>query len=321
MTTRVRVLGVRHPVTVSGTRDERISQIARLQRGRVSRWQLRATGIPNTTIDRLAARGQLHREQVGVFAVGHPGEGPLTRETAALLACRGGALLSHLTAAGLWKLVPDRSGPIEVTVAGRNPARPRGVEMHRTNRLHRAEVRFKDQLPLTSPARTLLDIAEQLTERETERALDEGLASGIVRIGQIRAVIDRNPGRHGAAVLTALLASRTGSTISRSEAEEQMSKLIRAARLPRPEMNAPLLGFTADFLWREHRVVLEVDGYPFHSTKSAFERDRRKDAAFKAAGWDAIRVSRKQAFQDSYAVIALLAMAIARAQQRLAPAA
>jgi very-short-patch-repair endonuclease len=314
MTTRVRVLGVRHLVTISGPRDERISQIARLQRGRVARRQLRAAGIPDATINRLAARGQLHREHAGVFAAGHPGEGPLTRETAALLACGPGALLSHLTAARLLKLVPERTGPVEVTVVDRNPTRPRGVKVHRTQRLHRSDLRFKERLPLTSPARTLLDIAEELPERETERALDEGLATNIVRIGEIRDAIARNPGRHGAAVLTALLDQRTGSTISRSEAEEQMSKLIRAANLPRPEMNYPLLGFNADFAWVEHRVVLEVDGYPFHSTKTAFERDRRKDAALKGAGWDVVRISRNQVFHDSYAVIALVAMAIARAQ-------
>jgi very-short-patch-repair endonuclease len=316
MTTRVRVLGARHLITISGTRDKRISQLARLQRGRVARWQLLAAGIPGATVDRLAARGQLHREHPGVFAVGHAAEGPLTRETAALLACRPGTLLSHRTAARLWGLTPPGPGPVEVLIAGRNTARPRGVIVHRTRHLHRSEVRFKERLPLTSPARTLLDIAEELPIRQVELALDEGLASEQVRISQIREVIKRNPRRHGAAVLKALLDQRTGSTLSRSEAEEQMAKLIRAARLPPPEMNYPLLGFTADFAWVEHRVVLEVDGYPWHSTKTAFERDRRKDAAFKSAGWDAVRVSRNQVFHDSYAVIALTAMAIARGQSR-----
>jgi very-short-patch-repair endonuclease len=208
-----------------------------------------------------------------------------------------------------------------VTIAGRNAARPSGVRVHRTLRLHRTEVRVKEQLPVTSPARALLDIAEELPERATERALDEGLVTNVVRLSQIGEVIARNPGRRGAAILKRLLDQRTGSTVSRSEAEEQMWKLLKAARLPQPEMNAPLLGYTADFLWREYKLVLEVDGYQFHSTKSAFERDRRKDATFKAAGWDVIRVSRNQVFHEPYAVVALIALALGRLQGQNASAA
>jgi very-short-patch-repair endonuclease len=308
-------------VRISGSRDQRISQIAQQQRGRVARRQLLAAGIRGDTVTRLAARGQLHREHLGVYAVGHPAEGPLTRETSALLACRPGTVLSHLSAASLWNLTPERDGPIEVTIAGRGTANPRGVKVHRTRRLHRTEVRIRKGLPVTSPARTLLDIAEGLPERATERALDEGLTSNTVRLTQIRDVIARNPGRRGAAILKRLLDQRTGSTVSRSEAEEQMWKLLKAARLPQPEMNAPLLGYTADFLWREYKLVLEVDGYQFHSTKSAFERDRRKDATFKAAGWDVIRVSRNQVFHEPYAVIALIALALGRLQAGAAAAA
>jgi very-short-patch-repair endonuclease len=314
---------MRSPLTVSGSAAERISRIASLQRGRVARQQLLAAGITSSAIGRLIARGHLHPERRGVYAVGHPGEAPLTRETVALLSCRPGTVLSHLTAARLWGLVPERRGPIEVTVAGKNTGHPPGVRVHRTRQLDRTDVRFRHGLPVTSPARTLVDVAEELTGRPLELALDEGLASEQVRMSQIRAAIARCPTRHGAAVLKALLDQRTGSTISRSQAEEQMSKLIGAARLPRPEMNYPLLDFVADFAWVEHRVVLEVDGYPFHSTKTAFERDRRKDAVFKAGGWDVIRVSRNQVFHDSYAVIALVAMAIAasRASHNAAAAA
>ena len=215
---------------------------------------------------------------------------------------------------------PDRSSPsdaIEVLVERKRDRPPAGVIVHRTRRLHPSEVRIRERLPVTSPARTLFDVADELPERAVERALDEGLDRGLVRISQVRLVIARNPAREAVTILGRLLDQRTGSTISRSEAEERMLALIRDARLPRPEMNVPLLGFTADFLWRELKVVVEVDGHRYHSSKSAFERDRRKDAVFRAEGWDVIRVSRNQVFHDPLAVIALVATAIARADTRL----
>ena len=308
----VKVLGVRALVPISGTRDERIAHIARLQRGRVSRRQLRGAGISDSAISRLAARGGLHREHPGVFVVGYRGvEVPLARETSALLACRDGTVLSHLTAAALWRLVPAAGDSVEVTIAGRQTANPKGVTVHRTRRLHPTEIRFRERLPVTSVARTLLDTADELGGRAMERALDEGLERKLVRVDQIADVIARNPGRRAAAILDGLLEHRTGSTVSRSEVEERVLSMLRSARLPPPEMNVALLGFTADFVWRTQKLVVEVDGFAYHSSKSAFERDRRRDAIFRAAGWDVIRISAKQVVEDALAVIALIAAALA----------
>ncbi len=311
---------MRDVVPVSGTRDERIGQIAAHQRSRVDRRQLRQAGISDSAITRLVAKGQLHREHPGVFAVGHPGHGPLTRETSALLACRPGALLSHMSAAELWGLVrPGHPGrPVDVLIAGRQTARPAGVTVHRTRRLHPSEVRFHERLPVTSPARTIFEIADELPKRAVERAIDDGLERNLVRLSQIRDVIARNPGRRASTILRSLLQQRTGSTVSRSDAEERALWLLREANLPQPEMNFPLHGYTADFYWPQYRLVLEVDGYRYHSSKTAFERDRRKDAVFRAAALDVIRVSSDQVFDEAYAVIALVAMAIARAQARVA---
>src|SRR5439155_7001027 len=133
----------------------------------------------------------------------------------------------------------------------------------------------------------------------------------IVRIPQIRDVLDRAEGRHGTTVLARLIDDRTRSTtISRSEAEERMLALIRRAQLPAPEMNADLHGYSVDFLWRQHRLVVEVDGHTYHTTKSAFERDRRKDATLQSAGWLVIRFTWQQIHDEPYAVIAQLAQAL-----------
>lgn len=268
----VKLPGGRTVTPVSGPRDQRIATIAQAQRGRVSRRQLLAAGIGTNTIDRLLSRGQLQRVHTGVYAVGHLAPIPLGAETAALLACREGTVLSHRTAAGLWKLRPAGygDGTVEVTIRGRQTARPPGVRVHRTRLLTAREVRLSQGLPVTSPARTLLDIAELVSERELERALDEGLVSRVVRVGEVTDVLSRAVGRRGAPLLAAVLDRRSGPTVTRSEAEERMLGLIRAAQLPPPEVNVRVHGFEVDFLWREQEVVVEVDGYRYHGGRSAF---------------------------------------------------
>jgi very-short-patch-repair endonuclease len=312
------VLGVRSLVSVSGTKEQRIAQIAALQRGRIARHQLRAAGISNSTVARMIERGQLRREIHGVYAVGYCDRGLVTTQTVALLACRPGALLSHLSAAELWGLLPSATARVvEITIAGRRTGHPPGVTVHRTRRLHRTEVRTRRQLPVTSPARALLDVADRLPERMLERAIDTGIEHNVVRLSEIQAVITRNPGRHATTILSELLGERTGSTYSRSETEERALKALREANIPQPEMNVPLFGYIADFYWRRYGVVLEVDGYRYHSTKTAFERDRRKDAVFTANGLDVVRVSRDQIVHETLMVIALLATAIAHAETRM----
>ncbi len=308
----VKVLGVRDPVVVSGTRDERIAAIATRQQGRVSRRQLRAAGIGDGVIQRLIARGTLHREHPSVFAVGHHAPMPLGAEAAALLACADGTVLSHLTAAMLWGLETPRPRRVDVLIEGRETARPRGVRVHRTVQLPARDIRVKHQLPLTSPPRALLDIADGLPMRQLERGLDQALVSRVVRVGQIAEVLARAGGRRGASRLQKLIENATGTTtVTRSQAEERMLALIRAADLPHPEVNCRTRGYEVDFLWREHGVVVEVDGYRYHSSRSAFERDSAKGAKLTAAGLHVMRVTWLQMEADSYAVVARLAQALA----------
>jgi very-short-patch-repair endonuclease len=312
----VRVLGVGALLTVSGGRDQRIAAIAKLQRGRVSRKQLLAAGIDPSTVQRLLAKGSLHPIHAGVYAVGHSAPLPLGAETAALLACRDGAALSHATAAALWGLraPADVAGPVQITVFGGESGGRPGIEIHRTTVLLPRDVRVHQRLPVTSPARTLLDVAGLWTARELEWAVDEGLiVRRIVRVSQLTDVLRRGSGRRGAALLAELLHRRTSSSVTRSEAEERFLALIRAAELPEPELNVRLNGFPVDFLWRDLRVAVEIDGYLFHTSRSAFDRDRRKDAVLKGAGWEVLRFSRDQVKFEPYAVLARVVQTLARA--------
>lgn len=164
---------------------------------------------------------------------------------------------------------------------------------------------------VTAPARTLLDLAEVVSSRELERAVAEAQVRGLVRISQLHAAIARAPGRHGAAPLRALLDADTGPALTRSEAEQRLLTLVRAARLRSPETNVRFGRYEVDFLWRAERLVLEVDGYAFHSSRAAFERDRLRDAELQLAGLRVVRVTWRQIVDEPEALVARLAQALA----------
>jgi very-short-patch-repair endonuclease len=201
-------------------------------------------------------------------------------------------------------------GLIHITAPGDKGVRVAGAKVHRTRLLEPQDIRIHQRLPVTSPARTVLDIAPALTLRELERALDEALIAKLFSRTQITAFLDRTPRRPGAPRLKALL-DRPATTRTRSEAEERFLALVRAAELPAPEVNAQLDGYEIDFLWRARRLAVEVDGYAFHGGRPAFERDRQRDARLQAKGATTMRVTWLQMQHEPYAVVGRIAQALA----------
>jgi very-short-patch-repair endonuclease len=310
------VLGLGRLLPVSGGPVERAGAIAQVQRGRVARRQLLAAGVSSSAVGRMARKGLLISEHVGVYAVVHAAPLPLARETAALLACGDRALLSHISAAAAWRIVDLPDGPVDVTVASLGTGRRRpGIALHRSGNLIRRDVRIHEGLPVTSPARTLLDLAGCLDRRSLERALDEALTvRRIVTRAQILDVCDRAGGHAGASGLRSL-AARRNTAITHSEAERRCLELIREAGLPEPRTQVRVAGYTVDLFWPDHRVAFEIDGFRFHTSRSAFDRDRRKDLALKAAGVDPNRVSRDQVVHEPLMTVASIAAALTRAAQ------
>ncbi|MBA3262686.1 MAG: DUF559 domain-containing protein [Thermoleophilaceae bacterium] len=158
--------------------------------------------------------------------------------------------------------------------------------------VHRAalavdEVTVKDGIPVTTPTRTLIDLADVLPPRQLERVLDEAQYLRLDLDG-LRPI----PGRRGRGVLASVLAGHdAGSTRTRSELEERMLSLCHRFRLPTPEVNATVEGYEVDFVWRHEKLIVETDGWMAHGTRGAFERDRRRDAELLAGGWRVLRVS------------------------------
>ena len=293
-------------------KDWLIAELAGLQFGVVARSQLLAMGIGEGAIATRLRRYRLLRLHRGVYAVGHLALVPLAREMAAVLACGPGSFVSHRSAAVVWHLVREKSDDqVDVTVASMGRGARDGLRIHRSRLLSGHDVQHFRGLPVASPARALIDFAEEASDRELERAVHEALTRNLVNAAAITRASERFRGRRGAARLRRLIAAADQPMLTRSEAEERFLSLLRAGELPSPEVNVLLDGYEVDFLWREQRLVVEVDGYQFHSSRRAFERDRRRDADLQAAGFSVLRLTWRQVVNEPYATIARTARALA----------
>jgi very-short-patch-repair endonuclease len=274
-----------------GAIDLRIAALASAQHGVVSRAQLRLLGPSQDTIDRRVRGGRLHAVHRGVYAVGHPVLTTDGRWMAAVLAAGEGAVLSHASAAAAWDLRPVGAGAIHITVPG-DPGRRRraGIRLHRSTTLAPEDRTTLRGIPITTPVRTIIDLAATLKGRPLEQALDRAEQLGLVDFADLARRLAAHPTRPGAPSLRALLSLYTaGSFVTRSEMENRFLQLCDNHRLPRPEVNTHIEGDEVDFAWRDARLIVEVDGYRYHRSPSAFEDDRERDVILTVAGWQVLR--------------------------------
>jgi hypothetical protein len=285
--------------------DLQLARLADVQHGVVARWQLTELGLRPSAIDRRIRAGRLRPLHRGVYAVGHRQLRTEAFWLAAALACGPGAVLSHATAAALWGLRPSSATRIDIT-ARRRRGRP-GIRIHRAQ-CHAREATIHRAIPVTTPARTLLDLAATTPRRALERALDEAEQLRLFDLTALRSTIEAHRGRPGAPILEAVLEHHTaGTTLTRSELEEQFLRLCDDHDIARPLTNVRLEGLEVDFHWPELRLVVEVDGYAFHHTRRAFERDRARDALLTAAHIDVMRFSHRQVTTQPHAIAHALA--------------
>jgi very-short-patch-repair endonuclease len=153
------------------------------------------------------------------------------------------------------------------------------------------QIATRGDLPLTTAARTICDLAATDPLRDVESALAEARIHRLATDRQINAVIQRAPTRPGASIIRKLLEQEDDSGYTRSKAERLLRDLIAKANLERPLFNEPLLGYVVDALWPRQRLIVEVDGYAYHRHRAAFERDRARDQQLIAAGYRVIRIT------------------------------
>ena len=275
--------------------------------------QIVSLGISASAVRNRVQCGRLHRVHSGVVAVMPPRL--LTRKgsiMAATLAGRPGTVASKRAASTLFELRLAQRAWIDVTTPRAKGHRREGIRVHNGTTLSPADVTLIDNIPCTSLARTLLDICEDASRREVERALDVAEQQQILDMRAIDQVLDRANGRRGAKLLRSVLAEhRVGSTFTRNDLEEAFLAVARAAELPPDAVNVWIPfpdggGAEADFLYREQRLIVEVDGRSVHATRRAFHSDRRRDQRLMLLGWRVVRFTWRQAFYEPAYVAATL---------------
>lgn len=295
--------------------DELIDLRASRQHGVVARHQLVAAGVPEYVIDHRLKRGRLRPIHRGVYGLGRL-RSPHAAEMAAVLAGGDGALLSYRSAASLWNHLPRRpaDAPVEVSTPGRHVQSRPGLRMHRIGPIQDDEATSLHRIPITTPARTLLDLAMVLSAHELERALAGALRDGVEE-HRLLELLARYPARAGAPLLRSLLGEEN-LILTRSHAEDVFLATLDRGGLPKPETNVWIRGFEVDFFFRAARLIVEIDGFTYHSSPTAIERDHNRDQLLYLAGYDVIRFTWKQLDQHPDRVLAKVAGALARAEAR-----
>jgi very-short-patch-repair endonuclease len=269
-----------------------IRVLAGRQHGVVARAQLLDAGLSSKAVQGRVARGVLLPLHRGVYAVGHQ---RLRREgfwMAAVLAVGSGAVLSHREAAALHGFRPSNRSRVDVTTRAERRG-GRGIEVHHARSLDAADVTTVAGIPVTTVARTLVDLADVVPLDHLAKALNEAERHQLFDLKAIEAARTRTRGRRGpgpqrlAQALEELKAH--GTTLTRSTLEVQFKTLIQRAGLTKPQTNAYIGPHEVDAYWPHHNLVVELDGWRWHNTRRAFNQDRAKDRELTERGLRVIR--------------------------------
>jgi len=288
--------------------DRAIAALAARQHGVVSRVQLLDAGLTAKLVRGRIERGRLLRLHRGVYAVGHK---QLRREgywLAAVLAVGPEAMLSHRAAAALHGIRPSGTR-IDVTTTGRAADQP-GIRTHHACALDPADVTLVDGIPVTSVARTLVDLAHTVPRDHLAKALRETERLHLFDLRAMQAARARTrhragPGDRALKEALAELAA-LATTLTRSPLEDAFLELLHRAGLPQPRTNAIVEGHQVDAFWPQHNLIAELDGWANHHTRHAFENDRTRDADLQAAGHRVVRFTHNQVTRRQAHVIETL---------------
>lgn len=277
------------------TPDEICARIAFAQFGLINLTQALAAGCTRSAIKRRLASGRWQRVLPHVFRIAGAPDSWQQRAMAACLWCGGDVGLSQVAAARLWGFDGFSSAPVELSCASNRRSDGLGFRTHRVDRFLVPDLTVVEGIPVTSVRRTLLDLAG-VKHRRTEGALDESLRRDLTSLGQIWLLYEENwtRGRRGIAILRELLITRTRDVApSESELERLLLGIVDEFALPRPVNQHPIVlpseTVRVDFSYPDARLVIETDGYAFHSDRESFDDDRERDAELQALGWRVLR--------------------------------
>jgi very-short-patch-repair endonuclease len=277
-----------------------VGAIAERQHGVITRGQLLECGLSRQAIKHRVKRGRLHPVWRTVYAVGRPA---LTREgrwMAAVLRSGEGAVLSHASAAALWGVGTDRD-EIEVSIPMSRSVRAAPIRVHRRRSLRQTDITTERGIPVTSPLRTVVDLAVRLDRLALEAVVNDLDGLGLIGPEALRAGLDGLGRESGVARLRRTLDRHT-FRLTESRLERRFLPIARRAGLPTPLTQQLVNGYRVDFLWPELGLVVETDGLRYHRTAAQQARDRRRDQAHVAAGLTVLRFTHDQVAYEPEAV-------------------
>jgi hypothetical protein len=271
---------VTHPRT-----DALIAAVAGRQHGVITSAQLQAAGLDRYGASKRVRAGRLHPLYRGVYAVGHNRLSQHAQWLAAVLAAGDGAVLSHLAAAVHWRIWRRAINGIDVLVPGNRRAR-KGFTVHRVNNLDPRDVTTLQGIPITTPARTLVDLAGTLTAHQLANVIHEAAFRNRFDETRTREAMARAHGKPLAALNTALQAHADGSAGTRSALED---RFLETWTGPEPRVNTKVHGIEVDLYWADENVVVEIDG-PGHARPRTRRTDEQRDRHLQENGIRVVRI-------------------------------
>jgi very-short-patch-repair endonuclease len=286
-------------------RSQRAWALAKRQHAVVTRQQLLGLGYSRQAIEHRLRSGRLYAVRTGVYAVGRAELSDYGRWMAAVLACGGGAVLSHSSAAALWRIGFEHRSQIELSLPSPFQRRRPGIRIHRRPSLELCDVTREYGIPCTAPVQTLIDMSLRLNRAGVERMINEADKYNLTNPPQLREALDARIGEPGVAKLRHILDRRT-FRLTKEELERRFLPLARQAGLPTPLTGQLVNEFEVDFYWPDLGLVVETDGLRYHRTPSEQARDRLRDQAHTAAGLTPLRFTHEQVRYEPDHVLAVL---------------
>jgi very-short-patch-repair endonuclease len=259
--------------------DVQISQAAN-RWGHVDHLALRRLGLARSTIADRCRTGKLIREHVGVYSVGHRQTSPLAVADAAVLACGDRSALGHDSAAALYGL--RRWPAIPEVISALQHRRP-GIRTHRSSTLTRADITVRHGIRVTTPARTIADIAPRLTDEQLVRVIHEARRNGDLPPGELKRLLAR-------CVRAARLVD-PGVPPSESALDDAFRAMLKRFHVPPPEFQVDFHGHRVDGIWWRQRLIVELDGGRDHGEWDRIEQDHVRDMLALEYGFQTIRIT------------------------------
>jgi very-short-patch-repair endonuclease len=290
--------------------------LAENQHGVICSDQLREVGYTRQAIHHRIKTGRLHPLHRGVYAVGRVNVTDHGRWMAAVLAC-GGSVISHSSAAALWRIGPEERNLVELSLPSLSRRRRPGLRIHQRPSLRERDLTREYGIPVTTPIQTLIDMSLHLDRAGVERMINEADKYNLTHPPQLREALDQRAGESGVARLRFILDRRT-FRLAKEELERRFLPLARQVGLPTPLTGQFVNEFEVDFYWPGLGLVVETDGLRYHRTPAEQARDRLRDQTHTAAGLTPLRFTHEQVRCEPEHVLAVLKATAAQLSSRRA---